>query len=106
MLDKDGQFTYSPVRQLTINHSPLTINIYPNPVHNKLQLQVESAKKTTLQLDIITQDEKVVLSSNMSATEGSMLRSINISALQSGTYFLRVISGEGEQSVVKFKKAR
>ena len=104
MIDKDGQFTYSPIRQLTINNSQFTISIFPNPVHSKLQLQINNDKKTTLQLDIITQDGKVVLSSKLSATEGAMLRSINVAALQSGTYFLRVTSGSGEQSVVKFEK--
>ena len=35
MLDKDGQFTYSHVRQLTINHSPLTfIQILPTTNFN------------------------------------------------------------------------
>ncbi len=104
MMDKDGQFTYSPIRQLTINNSPLTINIFPNPAHNKLQLQIESDKKVALKMDIITQDGKVVLSSNMAAAAGSLLRSINIAALQSGTYFLRVTSSAGEQNVVKFEK--
>lgn len=104
MMDKDGQFTYSPIRSLTINNSQLTIAIFPNPAHNKLQLQIESDKKVALKMDIITQDGKVVLSSNISAVEGSMLHSINIAALQSGTYFLRATSGNGEQSVVKFEK--
>ena len=106
MIDKDGQFTYSPIRQLTINHSQFTINIFPNPVHNKLQLQINSDKKTTLQLDIIAQDGKVVLRSKLSATEGAMLRSINVAALQNGTYFLRATYGSGEQSVVKFEKVQ
>ena len=113
MLDKDGQFTYSPIRQLTINNSQFTINIFPNPAHNKLQIQIDSDKKTTLKINIITQDGKVVLNSNMAATVGPNLRSINISALQKGTYFLRVTSfnpaleaGKAyEQSVMKFEKA-
>ena len=92
------------MRSLTIDHSSLIISIYPNPAHNKLQLQINSDKKTTLQLDIITQDGKVVLSSNTTAAEGSILRSINIAALHGGTYFLRATSGNGEQSVVKFEK--
>ncbi len=113
MLDKDGKFEYSPIRQLTINNSQFTINIFPNPTHNKLQIQIDSDKKTTLKIDIITQDGKIVLNSNMAATVGSNLHSINITALQSGTYILRVTSFnpplEGreayEQSVVKFEKA-
>ena len=66
-------------------------------------MQIESDKKATVKLDIITQEEKVVLSSNITA-EGLMLRSIDIAALQSGNYFLGPTSGAGEQSVVKFEK--
>ena len=112
MIDKDGQFTYSPIRQITINNSQLTISIFPNPAKDKLQLQIESSKKLALIMDILTQDGKVVLSNHILAAEGSNLRSINISALQRGTYFLRVITlnppSEGreasEQTVVKFEK--
>ncbi len=106
MIDKDGQFTYSPIRQITTNNSPLTISIYPNPAKDKLQLQIDSERKLALKMDIITQDGKVVLSSNISATEGSILRSLNISRLQSGPYFLRITSGENEQSVMKFEKVQ
>ncbi len=104
MIDKDGQFTYSPIRQININHSTLNIAIFPNPAKDKLQLQIDSDKRLALKMDIITQDGKVVLSSNVSTTEGIILRSINISALQSGMYFLRVTSGESEQTVIKFEK--
>ena len=75
-----------------------------------------------MQLQIISQDGKVLLSHNITATTGSILRSINISALPKGSYFLKVLSlkpllenpplpvpyslqGEGrEVQVVKFEK--
>ena len=75
-----------------------------------------------MQLQIISQDGKVLLSHNTSATAGTILRSINISALAKGSYFLKVtalnlllenpplpvpysLQGEGrEAQVVKFEK--
>ncbi len=105
MVDKDGRFTYSPIRMIN-NNGIFSVNIYPNPAKDKLQLQIDSDKPITLKMDIITQDGKIVLSNNISATEGSILRSVNISSLQNGTYFLRITFGENEQSVVKFEKVK
>ncbi len=104
MLDKDGQFTYSPIRSLTINHSSLTITLFPNPAKDNLQVQIDSDKPTTLQMQVLSLDGKVLLSNGFSAAEGSSLRSINIGALQKGSYFLKVISADKEDQVVKFEK--
>ena len=104
MLDKDGQFTYGPIRQLTISHSPLTIAIYPNPAKENLQLQIESDKQTTLQMQVITQDGKAVLSKKVTAPQGASLQSINISQLAAGHYFLKVLSAAKEPVVIGFEK--
>ena len=103
MVDKDGQFTYSPIRMIN-NKGSFAVNVYPNPAKHTLQLQIDSDRKLALQMDIVTQDGKVVVSSNIAVTEGSISRSINIATLPRGTYILRVISEEGEQSAVKFEK--
>ena len=121
MLDKDGQLTYSPIRMIN-NSGTFSINIYPNPAKDNLQIQIDSDRKTTLQLKVLSMDGKAILSNSVDAKEGSILRSINISALSKGTYFLKVLSlnpllenpplpvpyslqGEGrEAQVVKFEK--
>ncbi len=104
MMDKDGSFTYSPIRSLTINNSPLTISIYPNPAKDNLQVQIDSEEPTTLQMQVLSLEGKLLLSNSFSASEGSSLRSINISALQKGSYLLKVVSSNKEKSVVKFEK--
>lgn len=101
MIDRDGSFTYSPVRVIS-NSGGLSVSVYPNPLKDRLQAVIESDKKATLQIQIIGQDGKVVLSTMWSVNEGSSAKTINISALQSGSYFLRV--GGEEQRVVKFEK--
>ena len=103
MVDKDGQFTYSPIRMIN-NSGTFSINIYPNPAKDNLQVQIDSDKKATLQMQILSLDGKVLRSNSFASTAGSILRSINISALPKGSYFLKVISTEKEESVVKFEK--
>ena len=103
MVDKDGQYTYSPIRSIN-NSGTFSVSIYPNPAKDNLQIQIESDKPTTLQLQIISQEGKVLLSHNTTATAGSILRSINISALAKGSYFLRATSTENQENNVKFEK--
>ena len=112
MVDKDGQFTYSPVRMLN-NSGSFFVSIYPNPAKDNLQVQIDSDKKTTLQLQVLSLDGKVILSKSTTAAEGSILRNISISALSKGSYLLKVISSLNPptagmevqyEQVVKFEK--
>ncbi len=101
MLDKDGQFTYSPIRQININHSTFNIALFPNPAKDNMQLQIESDKQKTINLQVVSQDGKIVLSKDVTVQQGVSLQNINISKLASGHYFLKVI---GETIVLKFEK--
>ena len=103
MVDNDGQYTYSPIRSIN-NSGTFSITVYPNPAKDNLQLQIESDEQTALQLQINSQDGKLLLSHNSTATAGSILRSINISALAKGSYFLKATTGNKEEQIVKFEK--
>ncbi len=103
MLDKDGQFTFSPIRVIN-NNSTFNITIYPNPTKDNLQVSISSNKKTTLQLQVLSLDGKMILSNSVNAVEGFILRSINISSLQKGNYLLKVSAADKEENVVRFEK--
>ena len=74
-----------------------------------------------MQIKVVSQDGKVVIANSLPAAAGSILRSINISSLPKGSYFLKVTSslkppspvpyslqGEGreaqDEQVAKFEK--
>ncbi len=103
MVDKDGQYSYSPVRMIS-NNIGFSITVYPNPTKDRLHLQTFSSKKTTLQMQIISQDGKVFITSQASVQQGSSTQSINIRTLPGGSYFLKVASADNEESLVKFEK--
>ena len=104
MLDKDGAFTYSPIRSVANNHSSFTVAIYPNPAKDNLQLQIEIDKQATLHLQVVSPDGKAVLSTQVTVPQGTSLQSINISKLVAGHYFLKVVSEGKEPVVVGFEK--
>ena len=103
MVDRDGSFTYSPVR--TVNNSGnFYVSLYPNPAKVKVQVQVESEKRMDLQVQVLSMDGKVMLLDKWTVSEGTATKSINIASLAEGSYYLKVSSGDKEQSVMKFEK--
>lgn len=71
-LDYDGTFTYSPVRNATVNNAVSEVEIYPNPVvgkklhlhfnqpiHQPVDFQLYTARGKLLQHEIITAGEDV-----------------------------------------------
>ena len=103
MVDKDGRFEYSPVRVVS-NGGSFYVSVRPNPVKNMLQVEVTGDKKTSLQIQIISQDGKVLISQQCNLNEGTAIKILNVSTLQSGSYFLKMTSGDKDQIVVKFEK--
>ena len=104
MMDKDQQFTYSPIRMIS-NGIGLSINIYPNPTKDNLHLQIAIDQKTTLQLQVLTQDGRVVMTKLLSVPQGMSLQSIDISKLAIGHYYLKVLGADREPLVLGFEKA-
>ena len=102
MVDKDGRFTYSPVRSVN-NSGSLVVSIYPNPVKDKLAVAIES-REQSLQVQVVAPNGKMLLTTKWKVGEGNTNRAINTSLLSQGTYFLRVTSAEGGQVVLKFEK--
>ena len=103
MVDKDGSFEYSPVRMVN-NSGSFYVSVRPNPVKTMLQVEVPGDKKTSLQIQIISQDGKVLISQQWNVNEGTAMQTLNVSTLQSGSYFLKMTSGDKDQIVVKFEK--
>ncbi len=102
MMDRDGSFEYSTVR--TINNSGnFYVSIYPNPAKENLNVKIESDKKETLYLEIISLDGKVLVT-KQAIVSSSTLVNINIKALAFGSHFLRVTSAGNEQTALRFDK--
>ncbi len=96
LIDRDGQFTYSPIRQINIQHS--TLNIAPNPVSNWLHVQVKSEKPGNATWQVTDIQGRVVMQQTRQLQAGANTFPINISALAKGEYILSV---RGETSLQK-----
>lgn len=103
MVDVDGKYEYSPVRQVN-NQRSIDISIYPNPVKDALQIRIESIHAKKLQLHVLTADGRVVIAQSVSVTTGTTYASVNTGTLTKGVYLLRIISPEEPPLVQRFEK--
>lgn len=100
IVDKDGRFDYSPVRVINTNANHMYVSVYPNPARDKVQVMLSSATASDVQVQVVSQDGKVLLSTKWKLDEGTAVKTINTGSLQSGNYYLRIISPK-EQNVVQ-----
>lgn len=103
MIDKDGHFAFSLIRAID-NSESLYASIYPNPVRDRLTLSLQSPNNQTIILQLISVDGKVILLNQTTINKGTNKKSINISSLLQGSYMLRIISFNKQQTMLKFKK--
>lgn len=91
-VDYDGSFSYSKTIAVDWKGETL-LQLYPNPVDNKLSLRLNN---------VWTEDTQVIISNSLgqiqqqiSPTPGEYDQRIDVSALESGLYFLQVINDRG-----------
>jgi hypothetical protein len=93
IVDKNGSYTFSPIKRIQLNSKQQAINIYPNPAKEFINVEAKSIK----QVSVIDNLGRVVLTRNFDAD--IMNCSINISLLQKGFYAVQVIDKNGNVSV-------
>lgn len=88
--------------------SPLFASLskaYPNPTNDKLSVEMELKEAATLQFSILDVNGKVVFERSEKVSAGKQIQVLNMSALTSGMYFLKISEGDSPaymQKVVKW----
>lgn len=101
--DFDGKFTYSMIRAVTLLSGVAKgFNIYPNPAINEITLALSSSAKD-LQLKVISNDGKVMLSSKGSVNELNSFLNTRLNQLNPGIFVLQ-INNSTESYVTKLIK--
>jgi hypothetical protein len=74
---------------------------YPNPVNNVLNVLYTKNQSTSMNFTIVDVLGKVVLKAeeNSSSSTEKLIKSINVSALNNGNYFLKISSGVVVESI-------
>lgn len=100
MVDLDGSFEYSEVRQVNFGNRDLRIlSAYPNPAQNEIVLNVAAPKGyKNAQLRILNAQGSVAMSQDVTEDLSDDYINLNISALAKGVYLAEIAS---EKQVVR-----
>ena len=102
LLEDGDHLIYSNVERVQRFETENRFLSYPNPVTDLVTLECNDEVKTAVRVDVLTlqgqqlQREKVA--------EGNMNHKLDISSLQSGTYFLRMTYNNGEKEFLRIVK--
>ncbi|HEV7780227.1 MAG TPA: LamG-like jellyroll fold domain-containing protein [Chitinophagaceae bacterium] len=97
MVDIDGAFTYSRVVVIKNNNSLPDIQLFPNPAHDVLQLQLPSRKNSPVSIYINNATGQSFYNRSLQLQEGMNATSIPVQHLPAGTYYLVTENGDGRQ---------
>jgi Secretion system C-terminal sorting domain/CARDB len=102
IVDKDNQFRMSWIRQVR-NEGLANVSVYPNPVQDKLTVNIQADKAVAGQVIITDVNGKAVYNKAVNMIQGENIIPVDAAALQAGTYFIKVLL-EGDMIVRKFNK--
>jgi hypothetical protein len=103
LIDMDAAFTYSRVIAVK-NEILISIQVFPNPVSDVLQVQLPSDKKEKVNIIITDAAGKSVYFKPLQLNEGNNAISIPVQHLSKGTYYLVIDNQESRQSKVFIKQ--
>ncbi len=105
-VDKDGRFVYTETRNIKfIGVKGFTANVFPNPVKDVTNINIDLATAGDIQIIISDASGKEVKKINMNGAVGGNTKSINMNSFAAGTYQFYINSGNENKviSVVKSK---
>ena len=104
MVNQDGTFTYSKVitQQRTGDFSRL--KIHPNPVTNAFELTIESDRNTTQTIGIVDIMGRINQQITLNVSKGVNHQTLDVHALPSGIYFLKMSDNKGQNHTLKWVK--
>ncbi len=90
-LDKDGKFTYSFITSVNCQSKAPQMQVYPVPAKDKLNIVLPSDKAGNATVQIVDVLGRIHLHETHNIRHGSNNLQLNVSNMNSGEYFLRII---------------
>jgi uncharacterized delta-60 repeat protein len=103
MIDKDGRFTYSSIVPIKLN-GKTSMTISPNPTKGQAWLQLQTSTSEKLEVKVMDISGKAMFVQNHITTAGTTSLPLNISNLQAGVYFVKVVSDKRNETMKLIKE--
>lgn len=104
-VEKDGRLTFSHIINIAYQPADFIIRIYPNPIIDAMQLQINAGAADNVQLQISDLAGRTIYSQMIAVRKGAQQLTINTAAWVSQLYQLKIIASSGKtintQSFVK-----
>jgi hypothetical protein len=104
MVDKDGQFTYSEIKNIKLYDKSLGISLYPNPAKNSSKLNLNLDNAGVVRISITNVLGKQVSHKEYSGQKGFNQYNINLSKIGAGSYMIRVQANDKIQTIPFIKE--
>ena len=104
MIDKDGKFTYSEIKNIKLSTKGFGVNLYPNPSKNYTNLSIDLDKAYKVKLNICDVGGKQVKQILYDGIKGLNQKKLNVSMLSAGSYIIKVQAGAQVQTVSFIKE--
>jgi hypothetical protein len=102
MVDNDGRYTYSAIIKLSTQLSNAGITVFPNPVTNRLQLNIQASKKEQVVFNLYSAAGKWITSKTCKVLAGNNSVAWDLTTLAAGVYFIS--SNNKDYQAVKILK--
>ena len=90
MVDKDGQFTYSEIKNIRLHDKVLNISLYPNPAKSSSKLNLNLDNPGVVRISITNILGKQVNQIEFNGTKGFNQKNIDLSGISAGSYIIKV----------------
>ena len=96
IIDPDGHFAYSDIIKLEMSQKELVITqLFPNPVYDLLQLQLQSNKKQVIRFSVFDVTAKLLQSDVLNLMEGINNTTLSFGNFAAGMYFIHLKNEQG-----------
>ncbi len=102
-VDFNQKFEYSEIRAVNIETNSLSLEMYPNPAGNALNLNWTNQDNSPVILKLINTTGSTIYTQNVSG-KGLKNNQIDLSNFASGTYFLQIVSDKDVISKMVYKE--
>ncbi len=95
MIDKDGKYKYSEIKQFFWKDAKVLYTIYPNPVKNKLFIKEINGLENNEKIQIVNISGKLILNTTAKALKAG----IDINNLPNGNYFIKITNNKNNELI-------
>ncbi|MFL5788055.1 MAG: PQQ-dependent sugar dehydrogenase [Flavisolibacter sp.] len=101
MVDKNGTYTYSKVIQLECEPTGLSLDVYPNPVHQELNVKVSLVNADNVLIQVTDMQGRIVYSQNKYVPAGTYGLTLDTQGWPAQVYSIKVTTTHSKALIIK-----